>query len=115
MPGCPRSATRSDRQTIDQALLQLEPRVQSQLGWLLTLFEWGPPLFAVQLTTFTRMSTAEQDDYLAGWATSRMSARRLGIPRPQESVDARVLLAGRRPGRDSLRRPVGAAAAPSAD
>jgi hypothetical protein len=66
-------------ETIDQALLQLGPGVQSQLGWLLTVFQWGPPLFALKLTRFTGMAPDEKDVYIRGWATSRLEARRLAF------------------------------------
>lgn len=65
--------------TIDQALLQLDPAVQSQVGWLLTLFQWGPPLFQLKLKTFTSLTPDERDDYLRGWATSRSDTRRLAF------------------------------------
>jgi len=65
--------------TIDQALLQLDPTVQSQIGWLLTLFQWGPPLFQLKLNTFTGLKPEERDVYLQGWATSRSGTRRLAF------------------------------------
>ena len=65
--------------TIDQALLQLDDGVQSQLRWLLVAFEWGPPFFQLKLTTFTRMSAEERDAYLEQWATSAVGVRRLAF------------------------------------
>jgi len=65
--------------TIDQVLLQTDPGVRSQLRWLLKLFQWGPPVFQLKLTTFTRMSPAERDAYLNGWATSRLATRQLAF------------------------------------
>ncbi len=65
--------------TIDQALLQLDPAVQSQVGWLLLLFQWGPPLFQLKLGTFTGLTPEGRDSYLQGWATSRSSTRRLAF------------------------------------
>lgn len=65
--------------TIDQALLQLDPAVQSQVGWLLTMFQWGPPLFQLKLRTFTALTPEAQDSYLQDWATSRSSTRRLAF------------------------------------
>ncbi len=65
--------------TIDTALLQLDPAVQSQVGWLLTLFQWGPPLFQLKLKTFTGLTPDERDSYLQGWATSRSETRRLAF------------------------------------
>ena len=66
-------------ETIDQALLQLDASVQAQLRWLLTLFQWGPPLFQLKLKTFTGLSADEQDEYLRGWATSRVETRRVAF------------------------------------
>ena len=66
-------------ETIDQAMLQLDPAVQSQVGWLLTLFQWGPPLFQLKLKTFTSLTPDERDDYLRDWATSRSDTRRLAF------------------------------------
>lgn len=65
--------------TIDQALLQLDASVQSQLRWLLTLFQWGPPFLQLKLKTFTGLSPEARDDYLRGWATSRVETRRLAF------------------------------------
>lgn len=65
--------------TIDQALVQLDPEAQSQVGWLLTLFQWGPPLFQLKLSTFTGLTAEERDSYLQGWASSRSSTRRLAF------------------------------------
>ena len=53
--------------------------MQSQVGWLLTLFQWGPPLFQLKLKTFTSLTPDERDDYLRGWATSRSDTRRLAF------------------------------------
>ncbi len=66
-------------ETIDQALLQLDPAVQSQVGWLLTLFQWGPPLFQLKLKTFTGLTPEERDGYLLDWAMSRSDTRRLAF------------------------------------
>lgn len=65
--------------TIDRALSQVDTEVRRQLRWLLWGFEWGPPVFALRLTTFTRMSPEAQDEYLQGWATSRSQLRLLGF------------------------------------
>ncbi|MFQ5666596.1 MAG: hypothetical protein ACE5I7_09210 [Candidatus Binatia bacterium] len=65
--------------TIDQALLQLAPSVQSQFRWLLVAFEWGPPLLEGKLNTFTGMLPRGRDDYIRSWATSRLRIRRLGF------------------------------------
>jgi hypothetical protein len=63
--------------TIDQALLQVEAGVRWQLRWLLKIFEWGPPLFQLELRTFTGMTAAARDGYIRDWAQSSIGARRL--------------------------------------
>lgn len=65
--------------TIDTALLELDQAVVSQFRWLLTLFQYGPPLFDLRLARFTGMSPDEQDDYIRGWANSRFQTRRLAF------------------------------------
>jgi gluconate 2-dehydrogenase subunit 3-like protein len=64
---------------IDQAMLQLDAGVQSQLRWLLTIFEWGPPLLQRKLKRFTSMDAEERDDYIRDWATSRFATRQLAF------------------------------------
>jgi hypothetical protein len=65
--------------TIDATLVDLDPEVVSQLRWLLTIFQYGPPLFDLQFATFTGMSPEDQDDYIRGWASSRFATRRLAF------------------------------------
>ena len=66
-------------ETIDQGLLQLDASLQSQVQWLLAIFQWGPPLFQLKLKTFTGMTPDERDAYLRSWATSRHQTRRLAF------------------------------------
>ena len=79
VPDLPPFRTTPGLFTIDRALLQVEADVRQQIGWLLWGFEWGPPVFAYQLTTFTRMPPAAQDEYLRGWAASPRELRRLAF------------------------------------
>jgi len=65
--------------SIDQALVQVDPAVQSQLGWLLIGFQWGPPLLQFKFKTFTGMTAPERDRYLQDWADSRLLVRRLAF------------------------------------
>ncbi len=65
--------------TIDQAVLQLESSLRSQLRWLLVIFQWGPPLFLGKLRTFTGLSPDERDEYIRDWAASRLATRRLAF------------------------------------
>lgn len=64
---------------IDQALVQLDPSMQTQVHWLLRLIQWGPPLLMFRMSTFTGLSTNEQDEYLRGWASSPRELRRLAF------------------------------------
>jgi hypothetical protein len=66
-------------ETIDQALLQLDPAIQAQLSWLITLFEWGPPVLQFKPHRFTRLGPQEQDDYIRDWATSSVGLRRIAF------------------------------------
>jgi hypothetical protein len=81
-PGAPdMPAVRDTRaiETIDLTLLQLDPTVQSQLSWLITLFEWGPPVFQFKLHRFTRLAPQDQDDYIRDWAASSVATRRIAF------------------------------------
>ncbi|HYD48385.1 MAG TPA: hypothetical protein VEB21_08565 [Terriglobales bacterium] len=66
-------------QTIDQTLVITDEAVREQLGWLLTLFEWGPPVFDFRLARFSSLDAESQDDYIRGWALSRIGVRRIGF------------------------------------
>jgi len=66
-------------ETIQQALVQLDSATQSQLSWLITLFEWAPPLLQLKLHRFTKLSPDEQDAYLRDWATSHVETRRIAF------------------------------------
>jgi hypothetical protein len=78
-PGMPALRDTGAVQTIDQALLQLDPAVQSQLGWLLRLVQWGPLLFQLKPQTFAGLTPDERDASLRGWAESRFETRRLAF------------------------------------
>jgi hypothetical protein len=78
-PDLPAVGETRTMETIDQALLQLDPTMQSQLSWLITLFQWGPPLFQCKLHRFTGLSAQDQDDYIRDWATSRVETRRIAF------------------------------------
>jgi hypothetical protein len=66
-------------ETIEQALLQLDPAVRSQVGWVLLLFQWGPPVFQLKLSRYTGLSADDRDAYLQNWADSRSEMRRLAF------------------------------------
>lgn len=64
---------------IDWTLTHVDEAVQTQLQWLLTLFQFGPPIFDGRLSTFTSLSPEDKDDYIRGWANSRFETRRLAF------------------------------------
>ena len=78
-PDMPAVRDTQTMQTIDQTLLQLDASLQMQVDWLLTLFEWGPPLLQFKLHRFTRLGPQDQDDYIRDWATSRVETRRIAF------------------------------------
>lgn len=62
--------------TIDAFCAQLDPALSGPLPLALHLFEWGPLVFDLAGSRFTRMSDAEQDASLHAWRTSRLAIRR---------------------------------------
>jgi hypothetical protein len=78
-PAMPRFADTAGLLVIDRALLQVPPEVPQQLSWALLLFEYGPPLFAGRLSTFSGLTPEWQDAYIAGWAESRFHTRRIAF------------------------------------
>jgi hypothetical protein len=65
--------------TIDRTLATVDETVVSQLRWLLSIFQYAPPLLDLRMSTFTGMSPEDQDEYLRGWANSRFQTRRLAF------------------------------------
>jgi hypothetical protein len=78
-PGMPRFADTAGLQTIDTALLQLPSDTVQQLHYALLLVEYGPPLFALRLSTFTSLGDDAKDSYLAGWEQSRFATRQIAF------------------------------------
>ena len=78
-PAMPRFADTAALFTIDAALLQLPPDVPERLSWVLLLFEYGPLFFVGRPSTFSGLTPQWQDAYLAGWADSRLAARRIAF------------------------------------
>ncbi len=64
--------------TIDRLLGQLDPALTSDLPLALQLFEWGPIVFDLTFSRFTRMGPAEQDASIRCWMESRLELRRQG-------------------------------------
>lgn len=65
--------------TIDALCRELDPALTSILPTALRLFEWGPVLFELRPSRFTRLDAAGQDASLRGWMTSRLALRRQGF------------------------------------
>lgn len=78
-PEMPRFGDTSGLRIIDNAMRHLAADVTQQLHWALLLFEYAPPLFAARLSTFTGLDATAQDSYIAGWADSRFTLRRIAF------------------------------------
>lgn len=78
-PSMPHFADTAALSTIDTALQQLPPDVPQRLSWALLLFEYGPLFFVGRPSTFSGLTPQWQDAYLAGWADSRISTRRIAF------------------------------------
>jgi hypothetical protein len=63
-------------ETIEALCRGLDAGVRRQLRLALRLFEYGPFVFELVFTRFTRMSDAECDASLTDWMTSRLALRR---------------------------------------
>ena len=64
---------------VDTLCRSLDPAVTEPLPLLLRLFEYGPFLFDLTFSRFTRMTDAEKDASLRAWMTSRIALRRVGF------------------------------------
>jgi hypothetical protein len=62
---------------IEGVLGQLDPALTSDVPLALSLFEWGPFVFDLTFSRFTRMTPAEQDESIRCWMNSRLELRRL--------------------------------------
>jgi len=62
---------------VDTLVAQWDAEAQSQLRTMLRVFEHGTYLFDLQRKRFTRLSSAQQDQYLDGWMNSTLGARRI--------------------------------------
>lgn len=78
-PQMPRFRETSGLRIIDNSMRYLPSDVTRQLHWALLLFEYAPPLFAARLSTFTGLEAEAQDAYIAGWADSRFTLRRVAF------------------------------------
>jgi len=73
----PRFSATDGLRTIDIALRQLPPDVQTQLSWGLWMFEYAPPVFIGKPARYTGLNENWQDVYLADWADSSLQTRRM--------------------------------------
>ena len=62
--------------TIDRLLARTDPAITWAVPLALGLFQWGPVLFDLRLSRFTRLDAAAQDASIRGWMTSRFAFRR---------------------------------------
>jgi hypothetical protein len=75
-PGAPAVRDTGAIAAIDALLSQLDPALTADLPLALRLFDWGPILFDLTFSRFTRMGAAEQDASIRCWMTSRLALRR---------------------------------------
>lgn len=78
-PDTPRVRDSGAIDTIDALCASLDPALTEPLPWLLRLVEYGPFVFDLSFSRFTRMLPREQDAALRGWLTSRFTVRRMGF------------------------------------
>lgn len=62
---------------VDAAVAAWDNEAQGQLRTMLRVFEHGTYLFDLRRKRFTRLTVAEQDQYLAGWMNSTLGVRRV--------------------------------------
>ncbi|MEE9608996.1 MAG: hypothetical protein V3U03_14750 [Myxococcota bacterium] len=79
LPDAPRVRDTRAVATVDALCHTLPPGVSGQLPLALRLFEYGPLLFDLQFSRFTRMSDEQKDASLEAWMTSRLSVRRMAF------------------------------------
>ena len=78
-PAAPALAGTRAIATIDALCGALDPALTEPLPLLLRLVEWGPPLFDLRFSRFTRLDAEGRDAALRGWMTSRFGVRRMGF------------------------------------
>ncbi len=62
---------------VDRQVVGLSPSLQRDIHWILRIFEHGTHLFDLKGKRFTRLSRADQEQYLKGWMESSLGARRI--------------------------------------
>ncbi|HVO25101.1 MAG TPA: gluconate 2-dehydrogenase subunit 3 family protein [Candidatus Margulisiibacteriota bacterium] len=63
--------------SVDAVVADWDTDAQGQLRTMLRVFEHGTYLFDLRRKRFTRLTAAEQDQYLAGWMNSTLGVRRV--------------------------------------
>ncbi len=62
---------------VDALVANWDKEAQGQLRTMLRVFEHGTYLFDLRRKRFTRLTAAEQDQYVAGWMNSTLGVRRI--------------------------------------
>jgi hypothetical protein len=76
LPDAPRVRDTDAVACVDGLCGALDPRLTRLIPLLLRAFEYGPILFELRFSRFTRLSEAAQDASLAAWMNSRIALRR---------------------------------------
>jgi hypothetical protein len=75
-PGAPAVRETRSVATIDALCRRLDPGISGTLPLALRLFDYGPILFDLSFSRFSRMSDEQKDASLDAWLTSRLALRR---------------------------------------
>ena len=62
---------------VDGLASRMGGSVRRDIRWMLRIFEHGTHLFDLKGRRFTRLSRADQEQYLRGWMASSLGARRM--------------------------------------
>ena len=76
LPDAPRVRDTRAVACVDVLCTTLDGAVTGLLPLLIRAFEYGPILFDLHFSRFTRLSDADKDASLAGWMHSRIALRR---------------------------------------
>jgi hypothetical protein len=75
-PGAPALRGTAAIDTLDALCVGLDPALSRPLPMLMRAIEWGPLLFELTFTRFSRMTPEQRDASLRAWMTSRLALRR---------------------------------------
>lgn len=62
---------------VDALASRMGGNVRRDIRWMLRIFEHGTHLFDLKGKRFSRLARADQEQYLRGWMTSSLGARRM--------------------------------------